>query len=103
MAVTPVVQVVTSGNLSGHVPTALTSHNWFGVNKATGQLYAWDNGWEALPFYFPPDIENINVTGILSVGDEAGVEGIVEMARFGGGKIKLTFKGGIVTEIEDEA
>lgn len=44
----------------------------------------------------------INTETGYSSGGDLGVDGVVEMARFGGGKIKLTFSKGIVTEIEDE-
>lgn len=38
----------------------------------------------------------------VSIGG-GGVSGEVEMEREGGGKVKLVFTNGIVTEIEDEA
>ena len=46
---------------------------------------------------------SINAELGFLVGNDTGVDGQVEMARFGGGRVKLTFKKGIVTEIEDEA
>ena len=44
----------------------------------------------------------INTETGFSVGGDEGVNGSIEMDRFGGGKIKLTFNKGIVTEIEEE-
>jgi hypothetical protein len=48
-------------------------------------------------------VTSLNAENGFKAGGDAGIDGTVEMARFGGGKVKLTFKGGIVTEIEDEA
>jgi hypothetical protein len=73
-----------------------------------GNYYRWfntlDNSW-----YYYNGVDwtrvgdgTINTEAGFSIGGDAGVDGVVELARFGSGKIKLTFKGGIVTEIEDE-
>lgn len=72
-------------------------------NTAKNQWYYWTGGrWAEV------GEGNLDIAGIIntetgfSAGGDEGADGVVELARFGGGKVKLTFKCGIVTQIEDE-
>ena len=47
-------------------------------------------------------LTNLVLEGTLSMGGDTGVSGQVELAGFGGGKVKLTITGGVITEIEEE-
>ena len=48
-------------------------------------------------------VGSVDATSGYSAGGVAGADGEVEMVREGGGKVKLTISGGIITGIEDEA
>ncbi len=77
-------------------------YRWFDTRSASWFTY---NGSE----WVPVGDGNLDIPGTLNTetgfrsGGDLGVDGLVEMARFGGGKITLTFNKGIVTEIESEA
>ena len=76
-----------------------------GCEETTGVWYIYKDGeWKELGLknHSHSTFGDVNFTGTISVGETLGVTGEVEMVRDGGGKVKLTFTKGIVTEIEEE-
>lgn len=79
-----------------HTLTGESFYRWFCTIDNSWYTYngvAWDRVGDG----------SINTETGFSIGGDEGATGTVRMTRDGGGTIELTIKGGIITEIEDEA